>query len=781
MATLNFGSAKAHAENIKSAYESYSSRGWKCLPIESKSKIIRRRDWQNTHYGPEEFTGLCNIGVQLGAVSGNLIDIDLDHPLARKIAPWFLPPTTWRFGRLYGGEGDKVIASHYLYHVEGSTKSLADWRFSKKEGGGSIVKCMEYRGESSQTVFPPSVHEHHVEWIECEGDPPLIDEFSLKQSLGVIMTIMWVKVNIASGVRHETILRVIGGFAKAGVPQEITLKAVKAINYLIDYHEDSEGDVEGTYQRLAEGKVIAGFASLQDFGWETDRVKKWLPSKMSETGKVARDGKPKINMSRVSMEDAVAEAIKILDAVPNTNKMLFSYGSRVVAVVRRNSNRYNDVQVVSPTTDAVAHHIEGYIQFVKSDQKEQVDVLTEADGRLVRRMMDPSINWGLQQLEGVVSYPVLNQKGELVTDEGFHPDSGLFISDNMNITMQSVRSMSVEQAKAIIADVYDDFPFHNKAIGESLSATALVSAIARKVVRLSPMFIATSPYPQDGKTEWCFIPQLVLSKTSTNYAFGKTDEEQQKQLVTYFSSDPPIIMFDNQNGKLHSQSLTELLTSGSFIGRLLGTNDQVQFKPKTLLMANGINVAPSAEIATRSIIVEFDRRKNMNFKYPHLRDHVLAQRASLVRAALRILLAGVEYQGVVKFDGGPSRFTEWDEFVRKAIIVAGYVDPMKSDLRSRVLDDESEAREAALEWLFKQFPPGVKFKSADVSGRIGFDHNLENILKALAHRQTFSSVVVGVALGTLRGAEYCDFRFSWKSMSKGQMIGEWKPLTDNDS
>lgn len=780
MSTLSFEDGKLHNETVKQAFDQYSSLGLKCLPIEAGAKSIRIQGWQERTFAREDFKGMSNIGIQLGEVS-QIVDIDLDHPIARQIAGWFLPKTSWRFGRVYPGESDTVIASHWIYKISDGDpktryKTTAEWKLSKKETQGKEVKVMEYRGNNSQTVFPPSVHNARVEWVEFGNEPATVDEKELKQSIGIIMTIIWVKTCIAPGVFHDAMLRVIGGFAKAGIPEDITKKAVKAICFLTDQENEDDRlrEVEDTYKKLRDGKALVGFAALESFGWECDRVKKWLPSQFSESGKVAKDGKPKINMSNTAMEDAVTDAIKILDAVKDEEKRLFSYGGRAVAVVKRDGNRYNDVQVVAPSSDAFAHHLEKYVQFVRKDAKEHLDILVEAEPRLVRRMMDPSINWGMPQLEGVVMYPVLLQGGKLLTNEGFCRDSGLFIGSNLGLTENEVRSMSLENAKEILYDIYEDFPFHNRDVGLSLSVTCLLSAIARKALRLSPMFVATSPYPQDGKTEWSFIPQLVLTNTTTNYAFGKTDEEQQKQLVSYFVSDPAVMAFDNQNGKFHSQALTELLTSGSFIGRLLGTNDQVSFKPKTLMIANGINVAPSAEIATRSIIVEFDRRRHMNFKYPRLREHIQSRRRDLIKASLKLLLHGVEYTQPVEFKSGPSRFLEWDQFVRKAVIAAGYVDPMRGDLRMRVVDDESEARETLLDWLFQQFPPGAKIKSADVFGRVGLDHNLENTIKAIARRSTFSTITVGVALTAIRSAEYRGHRFSWRKGGGDLMVGEWK-------
>ena len=775
-----FDSALAHSENIKSAFDKYNSLGYKCLPIEAASKVIRIKGWQDRSFTKDDFKGLSNIGVQLGATSGNLIDIDLDNPIARKIAPLFLPPTSWRFGRVYPEEGDSIIASHWLYHVEGDTKSSADWRLSKKETGGAVVKVLEYRGDNSQTVFPPSVHKSKVQWLECSSTPALVTSNDLKQALGVIMTVIWAKHCIAPGVFHDAMLRVIGGFAKAGIDSEVTKKAVQCICYLSDQEnsDDRLREVEDTYKKLRDGKTVAGFASLEAFGWETDRIKKWLPSRISESGKVAKDGKPKINMSKVSMEDAVNEAITILSAVPNEHKRLFSYGGKAVAVVKRTSNRYDDIQVIPPNSDAFAHHIETHIQFVKSDPKEHVDVLVEADGRLVRRMMDPSINWGMPQLDGVVQYPILLPSGKLLTDEGFCSDSGLFIGDNLKLTIDEIKSTSIQEAKTIIEDVYDDFPYHNQEVGISLSVTCLLTAVARKAIRLSPAFIATSPYPQDGKTVWSFVPQIVLSKSYSNYAFGASEEEQGKQLMTYFMAEPSALVFDNQNGKLHSQPLTELLTSGTFVGRMLGTNEQVTFRPKVLIIANGINVRPSPEISTRSILVDFDRRKHMNFKHPNFLDYVLSKRRDLVKASLRLLLNGLTDGAAVQFASGPSRFQEWDEFVRRAVIAAGYVDPMRKDLLERVVDDLEESKEQLLDWLFTNFPPGEVFKTADIVDRIGFNHGLEELFKVIARRAVFSPVVVGNAIANLRGSEVRAHRLSWRRSTANMSVGQFKLIKE---
>lgn len=777
MSTTTLDEARAHSDAIKKAYDAYTAKGWKCLPLEPRSKIIRKQGWQNATFKAEDFKGLCNLGVQLGAVSGNLIDIDLDHPVARKLGGWFLPPTGWRFGRIYPGEGDSVISSHYLYHVEGSTKSSADWRLSKKETGGAIVKCIEYRGDDSQTVFPPSKHEQQVQWVDCTGEPPLVTEEALKMALGVMMTVIWVQQSIAPGIRHDSMLRVIGGFAKAGVPIEVTRKAVKAIAFLIDDDEDKQGDVDDTYKKLADGKTIAGFASLEAFGWETDRVKKWLPSRIAEGGKVARDGKPKINLTRVSMEDAVNEAVKVISAVPDSAKTLFSYGGAAVVVTRRHAAGYNDTVMLRPSTDAFAHHLESHVQFVRVDGKEKVDVLIEADSRLVRRMMDPSINWGMPKLAGVVMYPLMTKDGELLNVEGYNAGTSLYIGESLGITQAELDKTEVEAAVQTIADLYSDFPFHSKDVGLSLSVTAMLTAVARKVLDKAPAFIVTSPYPADGKTIWSYLPQIILAKEPANFSLSGNEEEQIKQLTSYFMEDPDVMVFDNQNGRFHSQALTELITSGKFKARLLGKNDTVQFTPKTTLIANGINVRPSEEIMTRSVVVEFDRRTLDHFTHPQILEYALTQRRTVLKAALKLLQNGVQMGGALRFRA--SRFYDWDQFVRRAVLAAGLIDPMRDDLRVRVIDEELSIKDEFIGWLFKQFPPGSRFSSNDVQDRIGFDRNVEAMVLTVGHSRSVSAVTIGRALGNVRGAEYNGYRLTWKVGYANRHFGEFKSLVED--
>jgi hypothetical protein len=82
----------------------FIARGWNPVPILYRTKAPRGDGWQQRRItvetAPQWFNGAAsNIGVQLGAASNGLTDIDLDCAETITIAPYILPPTKAIFGR----------------------------------------------------------------------------------------------------------------------------------------------------------------------------------------------------------------------------------------------------------------------------------------------------------------------------------------------------------------------------------------------------------------------------------------------------------------------------------------------------------------------------------------------------------------------------------------------------------------------------------------------------------------------------------------------------------
>lgn len=149
--------------DVQVAAGRYDSIGWALVRLRENTKVpISEKAWQNAEPSPLSFTPKMNIGVQLGARSQGLIDIDLDCPEARELAglPCF-------FGHL-PAFGRSSLPGHALGHrvvycpdapnevVKFGFQSPAE-RQAAKELGFSKTVILEVRAGRCYTVFPPSI------------------------------------------------------------------------------------------------------------------------------------------------------------------------------------------------------------------------------------------------------------------------------------------------------------------------------------------------------------------------------------------------------------------------------------------------------------------------------------------------------------------------------------------------------------------------------------------------------------------------------------------------
>jgi hypothetical protein len=82
----------------------YLARGWAPIEIGHRTKAPYRKGWLKTQITTETVDkrivgNLTNIGIALGDLSAGLVDVDLDWPEARRLAPRIMPTTGARFGR----------------------------------------------------------------------------------------------------------------------------------------------------------------------------------------------------------------------------------------------------------------------------------------------------------------------------------------------------------------------------------------------------------------------------------------------------------------------------------------------------------------------------------------------------------------------------------------------------------------------------------------------------------------------------------------------------------
>jgi hypothetical protein len=207
----------------EAALDYHTRRKWKPVPISRKTKKPIGKKWQERPYDPAQFDGNAqNVGIQLGEVSGGLVDIDLDTMMAVGFAPAFLPTTDAIFGRRSKPCSHQLYVSD-LYKTE--TRAVIQYAQHLKNGNGKLAQgqmIVELRiggnGKGATTVAPPSMHEtgETVQW-ERDGEPARVAGDELTRAVRKIAVACALKPYYpGQGSRHEG-AKVLGGvLARAG-------------------------------------------------------------------------------------------------------------------------------------------------------------------------------------------------------------------------------------------------------------------------------------------------------------------------------------------------------------------------------------------------------------------------------------------------------------------------------------------------------------------------------------------------------------------------------------
>jgi hypothetical protein len=267
----------------------YRRRGWQPVPIDRGQKTPRDKAWQSlpiTEANVKDYFGNDdNVGVQLGARSGGLTDVDIDCAEALDLADEILPATEAIFGRR------SKPKSHCLYVTDlCTTDQKAMIRFAEPKtlsNGQESATLVELRigggDKAAQTVAPGSVHPsgEKVRW-DTEGEPTRVSGAVLKKAVAMLaVAALLVRRYPASGNRHEAAL-VLGGVLARG-PATSADEIKKFVSAVARRAGDEEAEERGNSAAgavglLAQGQPTPGLPRMREvWGTDlTDTIAKWL-------------------------------------------------------------------------------------------------------------------------------------------------------------------------------------------------------------------------------------------------------------------------------------------------------------------------------------------------------------------------------------------------------------------------------------------------------------------------------------------------------------------------
>jgi len=254
--------------------QSYFNTGFNIIPIPKGGKSPVMKDWQNfqitqdtlkTYFG----FGDPNIALLTGSSSNGIVDVDIDHPLAVRVARALLPKTGYSYGRKTNP------MSHYFYRLTGN--NFKTIQFSTKDHGTII----ELRGDKCCSNLPGSLHPSgEIYETDKDGDIEEIPRTDLLKAAALVLYTTFLALEWPTkGSRHNTALGYVGFLCKAGYSEEEVRIAIKEICAITQDEEiqDRLETVKTTYTKFKAGELIAGLALIENSIGEhvSNQLKKW--------------------------------------------------------------------------------------------------------------------------------------------------------------------------------------------------------------------------------------------------------------------------------------------------------------------------------------------------------------------------------------------------------------------------------------------------------------------------------------------------------------------------
>jgi len=264
------------------ALDYHTRRKWKPVPVSRKTKRPIGKEWQKQPFNPNQFNGNAqNVGIQFGAVSGGLADVDLDSKAAIGLAPEFLPATDAVFGR------KSKPAAHQLYICDlYKTEKRAVIQYAQFVGGKAGPMIVELRiggnGKGAATVVPPSMHEtgEMVEWVR-DGEPAKVASDELANTVRKLAVAALLSTHYpGQGSRHDGALTIGGVLARAGWDLNDISHVVTIVARAVGDNDvsDRRTAAASAVNLKANGHAVPGFDKLREIWGDevADTLKHWL-------------------------------------------------------------------------------------------------------------------------------------------------------------------------------------------------------------------------------------------------------------------------------------------------------------------------------------------------------------------------------------------------------------------------------------------------------------------------------------------------------------------------
>ncbi len=333
---------------------------------------------------------------------------------------------------------------------------------------------------------------------------------------------------------------------------------------------------------------------------------------------------------------------------------------------------------------------------------------------------------GVPTLRGVTRIPVLRGDGTILNAPGYDSASGLYFDPQCDFSdLPTDPSLAqVAAARSFLLDaLLRDFPFVSDADRANYLA-ALATPVVRRFleggggVRPTPLLAVNAHAPGSGKTLLTEIIRRVFGGDLTQW---KPDEAELGKCIVSALRDKQgaVYVLDNveETQAVRSPTLSALLTSGVFTGRVLGQSRNLSLVNDLLWAVTGNNLRLEGDNASRSLLVGLDagvERPDLRtgFKLGDLDTWLESStnRGRVVRSLLVLARAWI-VAGAPRIETPMRGFSWWASAMAGLLDFHGIGGFLGNTDRTGEADGARQEREAFLSAWFEQFgdrPMGVR-------------------------------------------------------------------------
>ena len=500
-----------------------------------------------------------------------------------------------------------------------------------------------------------------------------------------------------------------------------------------------------------------------------------------KTQERAAEGRVELLYDKTRNFQAVGETSKIL-AADTSDRCLFRFGSELVNVITarptsvRAVKRLHDAGEKYPampiinqlTVETLRHEIEKRVVFQKENDKgDVIDAMVPMP--VIKGLMETPFSYE-KSLTGIVEHPFIDEKFQPVLRHGYDPATGLILnyrpSLDLDYKFDEVSYGDLMSAvEFLVNEVFQDFPFEDEV---DLVATIgiLLTMMQRKMITGDsgcPGFLVNAPVQSSGKTTLIQVCSYAMyNRPAAATSFSKNDEEMGKHILGILREALGSVLFDNltQGLAIESNELAMAMTSNTYSRRLLGENKTVTVPSSAVWLFTGNNVTPTGDFNTRILPIRLDPKvadpDRRRFSRSDIGAWVRKHRDRILHACMTLIVASQD----IKSDLEPTRFPEWDRYVRFPLHAAFDIDIADLFQRNKNADPKVEGQKNFLDAWYNVFG------------------STPTTAKAAIDKARFGAATVDSARGVSFNAFVVEFAEATKDIFNGQLpsslsLGRW--------